>query len=322
VSRPEISDERIAAAAATLRGGGLVAFPTETVYGLGADATNADAVARLFDAKNRPRFDPIIVHLADAGLLETVTAGLPPLAIPLAETFWPGPLTMVLPRGESIPPIVSAGLPTVGVRVPDHPVASRLIELAGRPIAAPSANRFGRISPTTASHVRQQFDDQLDVVLDGGPCRVGVESTVLDLTGPLPRLLRHGGVTHEQLQELVGTVEIHQGTLPVDQAAPAPGMLARHYAPITTVVLVERLAVPPGPGCGLLTLTRPDSPDGWSRIEVLSESGDLVEATAGFFAALHRLDDAGLERIVALRFPESGLGVALNDRLVRAASRE
>lgn len=322
MNRTEISDERIEAAAATLRDGGLVAFPTETVYGLGADATSADAVARIFDAKDRPRFDPIIVHLANAGLLETVTDNLPPQAVTLADAFWPGPLTMVLPRGDAIPPIVSAGLSTVGVRVPDHPIASRLIELADRPIAAPSANQFGRISPTTAAHVREQFGDQLDEVLDGGPCRVGVESTVLDLTGALPTLLRHGGVTREQLQEVVGTIEVHQGTQPVDQAAPSPGMLARHYAPNTPVVLLNRLSVPPGPGSGLLTLTRPDSPDGWAQIEVLSEAGDLVEAAAGFFAALHRLDDAGLEQIVALEFPETGLGVALNNRLVRAASRE
>lgn len=317
-----INAEQIGAAAATLRDGGLVAFPTETVYGLGADATNATAVAKIFDAKDRPRFDPIIVHLADAGDLETVTTHVSPVADLLARSFWPGPLTMVLPRGETIPPIVSAGLPTVGVRVPDHPIATQLIQLADRPIAAPSANRFGRISPTTAAHVSGQLAEHLDGILDGGPCRVGVESTVVDLSGPRPRLLRHGGVTHEQLQEVVGPVEIHRGTQPVDQAAPAPGMLARHYAPNTPIVLVtDPPAEPPGPRAGLLSLTRPGSTDGWARIEVLSETGDLVEATAGFFAALHRLDDAELEQIVAHGFPETGLGVALNNRLERAAAR-
>ncbi|MEE3285304.1 MAG: L-threonylcarbamoyladenylate synthase, partial [Planctomycetota bacterium] len=208
MSDVRINAEQIEAAAATLRDGGLVAFPTETVYGLGADATNATAVAKIFDAKDRPRFDPIIVHLADAGDLETATTSVSPVADLLARTFWPGPLTMVLPRGETIPPIVSAGLPTVGVRVPDHPIATQLIQLAGRPIAAPSANRFGRISPTTAAHVSGQLAEHLDGILDGGPCRIGVESTVVDLTGPRPRLLRHGGITHEQLQEVVGPVEI------------------------------------------------------------------------------------------------------------------
>jgi len=320
VSPPVISDEQFEMAAARLRDGGLVAFPTETVYGLGADATNTEAVAAIFDAKGRPRFDPIIVHLAEAEQLSTVAADPPPLAEPLARAFWPGPLTMVLFRNESIPSIVSAGLPTVGVRVPDHPVASRLITMAGRPIAAPSANRFGHISPTAAEHVRQQFGDRLDMVLDGGPCRVGVESTVVDLTGPIPRLLRPGGVTLEQLREVAGTVEIHRGTQPVDRAAPAPGMLARHYAPDTPLLLVDTPQDPPPPGSGLLALTRPDSIDDWSHVETLSETGDLVEAAAGFFAALHRLDDAGLDRIVAVAFPETGLGLALNNRLMRAAA--
>ena len=320
MSLPVISDEQFEKAVATLRDGGLVAFPTETVYGLGADATDTTAVAAIFDAKGRPRFDPIIVHLADAGQLPTVAAEPPELAEPLARAFWPGPLTMVLPRNESIPSIVSAGLPTVGVRVPDHPIASRLIAMCGRPIAAPSANRFGHISPTTTQHVRQQFGDRLDMVLDGGPCRVGVESTVVDLTGPIPRLLRPGGVTHEQLQEVVGTVEIYEGTQPIDQAAAAPGMLARHYAPNTPLLLVETPHDPPPPGSGLLTFTPPDSIDGWSLVETLSETGNLVEATAGFFAALHRLDDAGLDQIVAVAFPETGLGRALNNRLGRAAA--
>ncbi len=319
----EISDEQMARAATTLRDGGLVAFPTETVYGLGADATNAQAVAAIFDAKNRPRFDPIIVHLADITQLETVVSALPPLAQPLANAFWPGPLTLVLPRSETIPDIVSAGLPTVAVRIPDHPIAKRLIESARCPIAAPSANRFGSISPTTAEHVRSQFGNQIgkqiETVLDGGPCRVGVESTVLDLSGPVPCLLRPGGVTLEELRNAVGKVDVHQGRQPVDQAAPAPGLLAKHYAPRTPVVLVDAITKPPSTPSGLLTLTPPDSPHAWLALEVLSESGDLIEAAANFFAALHRLDDASLEQIVAVRFPDCGLGIALNNRLQRAA---
>ena len=322
MSGPDLDDALIEAAAATLRDGGLVGFPTETVYGLGGDATNAEAVAAIFAAKGRPRFDPIIVHLADSAQLESVTPGLPPLAESLAEAFWPGPLTLVLPRKDAIPAIVSAGLPTVGVRVPDHPIARRLIEAAGCPVAAPSANRFGCISPTTAEHVRSQFGDRIEMVLDGGPCRVGVESSVVDLTGPLPRLLRPGGVTLEQLHDVVGPVEVHHGVQPPDQAAVSPGLLARHYAPSTPLELVDSIDPAPAPRSGLLTLTRPESPEGWSRVEVLSESEDLVEATAGFFAALHRLDAAGLERIVAVRLPETGLGVALNNRLQRAEAHE
>ncbi len=319
----EISQKQIDLAAATLQNGGLVAFPTETVYGLGADATNAQAVAAIFDAKNRPRFDPIIVHIADITQLETVVSELPPLTQPLANAFWPGPLTLVLPRSETIPEIVSAGLPTVAVRIPDHPVAKRLIETARCPIAAPSANRFGSISPTTAEHVRSQFGNQIgkqiETVLDAGPCKVGIESTVLDLSGPVPCLLRPGGVTLEELRDTIGKVHVHQGTQPVDQAAPAPGLLAKHYAPRTPVVLVDAITKPPATTSGLLTLTPPDSTHTWAALEVLSESGNLIEAAANFFAALHRLDDASLEQIVAVRFPDSGLGVALNNRLQRAA---
>ena len=311
----------VEAAAALLRDGRLVGFPTETVYGLGCDATNAQAVAAIFAAKGRPRFDPIIVHLADTTQLETVTTSLTPVAESLAGAFWPGPLTLVLPRSESIPPIVSAGLPTVGVRVPDHPIARRLIEAAGCPVAAPSANRFGCISPTTADHVRSQFGDRIQTVLDGGPCRVGVESTVVDLTGPLPTLLRPGGITLEQLQQVVGPLEVHRGTQPIDQAAVSSGLLARHYAPSTPLALVDAINPAPAPRTGLLTLTKPPSPEDWSLVEVLSETEDLVEATAGFFAALHRLDAAGLDRIEAVRLPETGLGVALNNRLTRAAAK-
>ena len=311
----------IAQAAAQLRQGDLVAFPTETVYGLGANATDDQAVARIFEAKGRPRFDPIIVHLADPNELHSVTASVSDDARQLADAFWPGPLTMVLPRSDSIPPIVSAGLPTVGVRVPDHPIASQLIEMAGCPIAAPSGNRFGCISPTTAEHVREQLADRVQVILDGGPCRVGVESTVLDMTSDTPRLLRPGGVTREELEEVVGSVEVFEGAQPVDQAAPAPGMLARHYAPSTPVKLLAELPTTVPPCSGLLVFSTPEITDGWAHLEVLSRDGDLVEATAGFFAALHRLDGHNLQQIIALPFPNHGLGAALNNRLNRAATQ-
>ncbi|HSD28827.1 MAG TPA: L-threonylcarbamoyladenylate synthase, partial [Vicinamibacteria bacterium] len=194
----------IAEAAAILRRGGLVAFPTETVYGLGADAFNVDAVARIFAAKARPRFDPLIVHLAGAEVLPRVVRSAPVAASALAARFWPGPLTLILPKADAVPDLVTAGLDTVGVRVPDHPAARALIEAAGAPIAAPSANPFGYVSPTTAVHVAEQLGDRVDAVLDGGPCRVGVESTILSLTSETPVVLRPGGVTREELERALG----------------------------------------------------------------------------------------------------------------------
>ena len=315
-----ISDDQLAEAARILRSGGLVAFPTETVYGLGGDATNARAVAEIFAAKGRPRFAPIIVHLSAPQHLETITTEISPTAASLAETFWPGPLTLVLPRAATIPPIVSSGLSTVAVRVPAHPAARRLIAMADCPIAAPSANRFGGLSPTTATHVIDQLGEKIELILDGGPCRVGVESTVLDVSGPGPVLLRPGGVTREELEEAIGPITVGTVHSSTDHAAPAPGMLARHYSPDTPVTITDTLDSAPAGRLGLLTLRRPSSNREWARVEVLSESGDLVEAAAGFFAALHRLDDAGLDRIIALPFPDSGLGLALNNRLDRAAS--
>ncbi len=314
-----IADDQLTEAAEILRSGGLVAFPTETVYGLGGDATNARAVAKIFAAKQRPRLDPVIVHLSDPEQLATVTTAVPPTAATLAEAFWPGPLTLVLPRADTIPSIVSSGLPTVAVRVPAHASARRLITLAGCPIAAPSANRFGGISPTTAAHVVSQLGDRIERILDGGPCRIGVESTVLDVSGPLPVMLRPGGLTREELEAAIGPITVATEHLPTGEAAPAPGMLARHYSPDTPVTVTDTIDSLPAGRLGLLTLHRPAPNHDWAHIEVLSETGDLVEAAAGFFAALHRLDDAGLDRIIALPFPNSGLGLALNNRLDRAA---
>jgi len=225
-------------AAEVLRRGGLVAFPTETVYGLGADATNAEAVARLFAAKDRPRFDPVIVHLAAPEDLEPLVTAIPPVARTLIERFWPGPLTLVLPKTESVPDIVTAGRPTVAVRMPDHALALSLIAAAGRPIAAPSANRFGRLSPTRAEHVAEQLGDRVELILDDGPCQVGIESTVLDLAGPGPRLLRPGATTLEALNEIIGPVDVHPGTAQ-DEPLASPGMLPRHYAPRTPLELVD-----------------------------------------------------------------------------------
>jgi L-threonylcarbamoyladenylate synthase len=199
------------AAAAVLRRGGLVAFPTETVYGLGADATNADAVTKIFAAKGRPSTNPLIVHVADAAVARRYATAWPPAAAQLADRFWPGPLTLVLPKAPDIVPAVTAGLNTVGLRVPDHPVALQLLREFGGAVAAPSANRSNRVSPTTADHVREELGDAVDLVLDGGPCRVGIESTVLDLTTERPTILRPGGLSREQIEAVVGPVGVADG---------------------------------------------------------------------------------------------------------------
>ncbi len=311
-------------AAALIRGGGVVAFGTETVYGLGANAFDASAVARVFDVKARPRLDPLIVHVAERGDLERLTTHIPATAERLAEHFWPGPLTLVLQKSDDVPDLVTAGLPTVAVRVPDHQLARQLIVLAGVPIAAPSANRFGEVSPTTAAHVSQQLGDRIDYILDGGPCGVGVESTVLHLAGDHPLLLRPGGVTQEEIESVIGPVQ-RPVAAASDPSGPqmSPGLLSRHYAPRTPLRIIADLSdVPPEPCTGLLTLRPVTASERFAAVEVLSEQGDLREAAANFYAAVRRLDDRGLKRIMALPFPEEGLGRALNDRLRRAACAE
>jgi len=243
MSRPTLflkADEQgILRGAEVIRAGGLVAFPTETVYGLGADALSDSAVARIFEAKERPRGNPLIVHLADAAVLESVAARVPPRARDVAARFWPGPLTLVLPRASTVPLITTGGLDTVAARVPSHPVALALIEASGRPIAAPSANRSGRPSPTRAGHVRDDLDGRIDMILDGGPTPVGVESTVLDMTTEPPMLLRPGGVTLEQLRDCLGEVAVLKGD---DEEATgrSPGLRYRHYAPRAQVIVVDR----------------------------------------------------------------------------------
>lgn len=323
----------VRSAAQRLCGGELVAFATETVYGLGVNALDETAVAKVFAAKNRPTFDPLIVHLHDVSQLQDVVAELPAAARKLIDAFWPGPLTLVLPKRDVVPDLVTAGLQTVAVRMPDHPQALELLRLAGVPVAAPSANPFGCISPTTAAHVAEQLGDAVDYILDGGPCRVGLESTVLQIRGdgdasfPDARgraeavVLRPGGLTLEAIEAVVGPVAFPASTGDAS-AKPAPGMLSRHYAPQTPLDVAASLPVPqPGERVGLLTLSPPADATGFEYVEALSPTGDLVEAAAGFFAALRRLDAMRLDRIVATVFPEQGLGRALNDRLQRAARR-
>jgi len=308
----------VAEAASLLRNGGLVAFPTETVYGLGAAAFNPKAVARVFEVKGRPHFDPLIVHVAHPEQVSLLATAIPPAAQKLIDGFWPGPLTLVLPKSAAVPDLVTAGLPTVAIRMPRHPLALALIEHAGTPIAAPSANPFGYVSPTTARHVLQYLGEQVDRVLDGGPCAVGLESTILSWVGPRPVLLRAGGIPREEIEQVLGTG--------VDIATPsvrpeAPGQLPRHYSPRTRFVLgPPEGGLPPGARIGRLCFRPPDSTNGWTAVEVLSRDGDLREAAIHFFEALHRLDDLKLDLIVADAVPETGLGVALMDRLRRAAA--
>ncbi|GIJ08691.1 threonylcarbamoyl-AMP synthase [Micromonospora andamanensis] len=301
-----------------LRTGGLVAFPTETVYGLGANALDARAAARIFEAKQRPSFDPLITHLADAADLEPLVGAVGPAVAALAARFWPGPLTLIVDRPDEIPPIVTSGLDSMAVRVPDHEHARRLIAAAGVPLAAPSANRFGQLSPTRAEHVVRGLGAAVDVVLDGGPSRCGIESTIVDARGDHPVVLRLGALPVEELEKVIGPVTVRPGSSgqPV-----APGTLAAHYAPRTPLRLVSSAesAGAGGPGRGYLAFR--DRPAGdWAAVEVLSGSGDLTEAAARLFDALHRLDAVGVAEIVAEPVPDTGLGRAVNDRLRRAAA--
>lgn len=291
--------------------GGVVAFPTETVYGLGADARNGEAVAHIYALKSRPRFNPLIAHVADAEIAKRYVEWNP-WAEALAR-FWPGPLTLVLKHSAEIADIVTAGGDTVGVRVPSHPIAHALLKAFDGPIAAPSANRSGRISPTTAAHVEQEFGSDLPLIIDGGPCVVGLESTVIDISGDSPRLLRPGAITREMLEEALGRPlsEASQGG-----ALKSPGMLASHYAPTKPLRLnVTECEA----GEGILAFG-PNVPEAEVVVQ-LSESGDLMEAAARLFAALRTLDEhSHVHRIAAMHVPEIGVGEAINDRLRRAAA--
>ncbi len=311
----------IAEAAAILQKGGLVAMPTETVYGLAADALSPDAAAGIFAAKGRPSFDPLIVHCADAEAAFALAAEVPDTARRLARLFWPGPLTLILKRRDIVPDIVTSGLPSVGLRVPDHPVALALLKACGRPLAAPSANPFGYLSPTTAQHVEEQLGNRIAMVLDGGPCLRGVESTILDLSRGDAELLRPGALALEEIEKVIGPVKRGQAVL--DKPL-APGQLLSHYAPNTPLCFLAPGALPsprPGLRCALLAFQAPANPCAFEAVEVLSVSGSLDEAAAGLFSALHRLDDERLDLIIAESFPENGLGLAIMDRLRKAARK-
>ncbi len=320
-------DALLQQAARLLRRGRLVAFPTETVYGLGGNAYDPAAVARIFAVKERPRFDPLIVHVPDASWLERLAQAVPELAWRLAEAFWPGPLTLVLPRRECIPELVVSGLSTVALRVPDHPLALALLRRVGLPLAAPSANRFGGVSPTCAAHVADGLATGVDLILDGGPCRVGVESTIIGFADGQPVLLRPGGVAVEQIAAVAGCQVLRPVARPGgDQAMPAPGMLERHYSPGKPVRLLAAGAAIPRPPADqpsalLLASRRPAAETaGYAWVECLSSQGDLAEMARHLFAALRRLDQSAAAVIVAETVAEHGLGLAINDRLRRAAA--
>jgi L-threonylcarbamoyladenylate synthase len=310
----------IEAAAQIIKKGGLVAFPTETVYGLGADAGNPVAVAGIFEVKARPRIDPVIIHVADPESAAKYGV-LPTIARPLIRKFWPGALTLVVDRTPAVPPIVTAGLGTGAIRIPSPPAALAFFKTSTGGIAAPSANLFGYVSPTTAQHVADQLGDKIDFILDGGACTIGLESTILSLADGIPRILRAGGVPIEDVESTVGKLEL---SLDPTQNPVAPGQLKRHYATRTRLLILEREAEPPqfGERIGLLSLIPPEDPNRYAAVEALSPSGNLKEAAANLFGALRRLDSLSLDRIIARSVPEHGLGLAIMDRLRRCAARD
>ena len=312
-----VDQASIEQAARLIREGELVAFPTETVYGLGADATNERAVAKIFEAKGRPQFNPLISHVLDAAEARRLVQWNE-TADKLAARFWPGPLTLVLPRAKNSPIalLATAGLDTAAIRAPAHPMAQALIRAASRPIAGPSANRSGAVSPTRAEHVAESLGDRVKLILDGGPCEVGLESTVLDLTTPMPTLLRPGGATREAIEATIGPVALSDAIPNGDAARKSPGQLASHYAPARPVRLN---ATSVAADEGLLAFgSRP--PAGARQVLNLSLDGDLTEAAANLFAHLRALDQAGNARIAVMPIPQTGLGLAINDRLRRAAA--
>lgn len=334
----------LARAAECLRRGGLVAFPTETVYGLGVNALDRDAVRRLFAAKQRPPNDPLIVHVTSIDSIAALASRVPGAVETLARRFWPGPLTLIVPRSTQVPDEVTAGLSTVAVRVPLHPVARALIEAAGVPVAAPSANLFSRPSPTQASHVVEDLDGRIDLVVDGGPTTIGVESTVLDLTSDPPTILRPGAVTVEMLREVLGEVNVSRGSTAVDSISvapmPSPGMLEKHYSPrapltlfegnasagLAALVGVARDELSKGRTVGVIAADEdrgqlaPLVSDRKVLLRLLGSHDAPVVAAARLYATLRELDASGADVILVHGFGDDGLGAAVQDRLRRAAA--
>jgi L-threonylcarbamoyladenylate synthase len=301
----------------------IVAIPTETVYGLAGNAYNEDAIHKIFTLKNRPHYNPLIVHIKSASYLQQVAKNIPAIALQLADAFWPGPLTLVLEKQDHIPDIVTGGKNTVGVRVPGHPVALALLDQLDFPLAAPSANPFGSISSTTAKHVHDYFTDTLETILDGGPCTKGIESTIIGFENEQPILYRQGSISIEDIEKITGKVEMRVHN---DNSAPAaPGMLSRHYAPNTTTILTDDIDIAieqyEGYKIGLLLFKNTMVPDIITAVEVLSNTGDTEEAAKNLYAAMHRLDKQNLDIIFAEKLPNTQLGIAINDKLERATKK-
>ena len=332
-------DDLLMPCAEVLRAGGLVAFPTETVYGLGANALMPQAVARIFEAKGRPQDNPLIVHVSRLEAVPPLVKEISPIAARLMETFWPGPLTLLFPKADSVPTIVTAGLPTLAVRMPDHPVAHRLIDLAGVPVAAPSANISGSPSPTTFDATFSDLDDKVDFVVDGGPAGIGVESTVLDISGPVPMILRPGGLSREDLMQVLGEVRVANEA--PSGTPPSPGMKYRHYAPRASVFLAsgspedqgraitfqalkalisgKRVAVLASSENARRYSSLAQSYPGSLFVLELGSRSDLAPVAARLFSSLRYADSLGADLILSESFPQAGLGLAIQNRILRAS---
>ncbi|MCB0382947.1 MAG: threonylcarbamoyl-AMP synthase [Psychroserpens sp.] len=297
----------------------LVAIPTETVYGLAGNIFSKKAIQLIFETKKRPFFNPLIVHIPSVELLPTIVSYIPEKAQRLADAFWPGPLTLVLPKQSIIPDVITAGKDTVAVRIPNHPVALELLNELDFPLAAPSANPFGSISPTTAQHVSDYFENDIKMVLDGGPCQRGIESTIIGFNGDEPIIYRLGSTSIEAIEAIVGAIQIKNKK---ELAPDAPGMLERHYAPKTQTILVDNLSEAiesnKNKRIGVLAINKPSEVKAIAFQIILSEATDLQEAASKLYDALHQLDKQDLDIIIAERFPDFGLGKSINDRLLRA----
>jgi len=313
----------IQAAVAALQNNEIVAMPTETVYGLAGNAYSEVAVQKIFALKNRPHYNPLIVHIKSAHFLQQVAKNIPAVAIQLADAFWPGPLTLVLEKQDHIPDLVTGGKNTVGVRVPGHPIALELLEALDFPLAAPSANPFGSISPTTAKHVADYFTGRLDIILDGGSGDKGIESTIVGFENGEPILYRQGSTKTEDIEKITGVLKmrVHAN----NESVVAPGMLSKHYAPSTTTILTDDITSDiqkySGKRIGVLQLSPTTLPSFVIAVETLSQTGNLEEAAKNLYAAMHRLDHQNLDLIIAQKMPAVGMGLAINDKLERAATK-
>jgi L-threonylcarbamoyladenylate synthase len=309
-----VTVHEIEGAAKIIKEGGLVAFPTETVYGLGANALDPLAVARIFIEKERPAFDPLIVHISSTEYLDLLCNNLHRNVEILADAFWPGPLTIVVPKSKMVPDIVTSGLPTVAIRMPSNKVALKLIELAGCQVAAPSANKFGRLSPTSAQHVKNQLPE-IKCILDDGPCSIGIESTVISVTPFGFEILRHGSITREQIE-----IYVPYNLFSIKETAglASPGFLKSHYSPTKPLYFKDKSYTGDSSRAGILSFSG-QNVTGFKTVEILSKNADLKEAAINLFGALHRLEEAEIDFIVAEPLPEQGIGLAMMDRLRKAA---